>query len=77
LDSDLKGEIGIQMEGFNRNVLDLKVVVILIEKNPEEGKRGHLSRDAGAVVRLDTEQTIWSAKLNLVLGMKVPRREQG
>jgi hypothetical protein len=67
LDSDLKGEIGIQMGGFKRNVLDRKVVVILIEKNPEEGVRGHLSQDAGAVVRLVTEQTIRSAKLNLVL----------
>jgi hypothetical protein len=76
-DSDLKREIGIQMEGFKRNVLDRKVVVILVEKNPEEGIRERLSQDAGAMIRLITRKTIRSAKLNLVQGMKVPRKEQG
>jgi hypothetical protein len=54
LDSDLKGEIEILMENFKRNDLIQKVVEIMIEKNPVEGIRRHLSQDAGAVVRLVT-----------------------
>ena len=48
----------------------------MIEVNPVEGIRKLLNRDAGAVVRLVTGLTIRSAKLNQVLGMKVPRRDQ-
>ncbi len=54
LDSDLKGEIGILMGSFKRNDLIQKVMEIMFEKNPVEGIRRHLSRDAGAVVRLVT-----------------------